>query len=307
MPGWSKSAEPALEAGPAGAFDALAAMGPSVLKVGAQYMMWYDARQPGPGRSIPSVGLATSTDGRTWTKHPGNPVIAPEARWPWVLPLTQVEGGGFRIWFGADVGLTIKTARSADGIAWTNVQTALSAGSAGSFDDLNCASPRVVRAANRYLMLYDAGSSASPQAPTDKFQGLGLARSPDGLNWTKVGLVLPLGAEGSPDAHRVFGACALYDDIRAIFHVWYTATASMRDIRSIRHASSSDGANWARDDVLPLAASLDPQAYDFEVMHPCVIRDGNWYRMWFTGMGYPNPATGQRPPACIGYAEAPYP
>jgi len=58
MPNWAKSAQPVLQAGASGAFDALAAMGPSVLKVGGQYLMWYDARQPGPERSIPSVGLA---------------------------------------------------------------------------------------------------------------------------------------------------------------------------------------------------------------------------------------------------------
>jgi hypothetical protein len=49
-----------LQVGPAGAFDALAVMGPSVLKVGGKHLMWYDARATGQPRSIASVGLATS-------------------------------------------------------------------------------------------------------------------------------------------------------------------------------------------------------------------------------------------------------
>jgi len=291
-------------AGAAGTFDERAAQGPSVLKVGAQYLMWYDARAPGPSGTVASVGLATSRDGRTWTKHPNNPVIPPEARWPSVLALPQAEGGGYRVWFGAEDGLTIKTARSADGIAWTNVQTALSAGGPGQFDDLNAASPAVIRVGAQYLMLYDVGSSAQ-EAPTDKFQGLGLARSSDGVSWTRQGRVLALGSAGSPDAHRVYGASLLYDDSTRTFHIWYTATASQRDIRSIRHASSANGVQWNRDEVLALSGTLDRQAYDFEVSHPCVIRDGNLYRMWFTALGYPD-ASGRRS-ISIGYAEAPVP
>lgn len=234
MSEWTKSAEPILDAGAAGAFDEQGVQGPSVLKVGGKYLMWYDARAL-EGQT--SVGLATSADGKTWTRNAANPVVKSEARWPWVVPLTQAEGGGYRIWFGADIGLTVKTARSPDGIAWTNVQSALAAGSAGAFDDLNAGSPRVARVANQYLMFYDAGSSAAHDAPTDKFQGLALARSPDGVSWSKQGLVLPLGPEGSSDGHRLFGACVLYDDQAKTYHAWYTASGSMRDTRSILHAS----------------------------------------------------------------------
>ena len=227
------------EAGPSGSVEPAGSLfegqGPSVLQDDGRYVMWYDARAPGPDRSIVSVGLAASADGQSWAKHGGSPVIPAEARWPCVLPLPG--GDGFRIWFGTEVGLAIQTARSADGITWTDVQTALSAGSPGQFDDLNAACPRVVQVGDEYLMLYDVGSSAQ-EDPTDKFQGLGLARSPDGVNWTKHGVVLPLGLEGTPDSYRVFGACILYDDRARLLHVWYTATGSMRDIRSIRHAGN---------------------------------------------------------------------
>lgn len=56
---WARSAQPVLQVGPAGAFDEHGVQGPSVLKVGGQYLMRYDARAPGQPRSIASVGLAT--------------------------------------------------------------------------------------------------------------------------------------------------------------------------------------------------------------------------------------------------------
>jgi hypothetical protein len=43
---WTKSAQPVLEAGAAGACDALAAQGSSAVKVGAQYLVWHDGRVP---------------------------------------------------------------------------------------------------------------------------------------------------------------------------------------------------------------------------------------------------------------------
>ena len=92
MSTWTKSAQPVLEAGAAGAFDERAAQGPSVLKVGGQYLMWYDAHAPGSGRDMVSVGLATSVNGRTWTRHPKNQVIATEALWPAVFQSLDKPG-----------------------------------------------------------------------------------------------------------------------------------------------------------------------------------------------------------------------
>src|SRR6185369_13485857 len=45
-----------------------------------RYWLWYSGyRNPlGPTTSI-AIGVATSSDGIHWTKHPGNPVIQPGA------------------------------------------------------------------------------------------------------------------------------------------------------------------------------------------------------------------------------------
>src|SRR4051812_42170724 len=47
-------------------------VGHSVIKSGNTYKMWYSG-----GHSFPlhSIGYATSTDGKQWTRYSGNPVI----------------------------------------------------------------------------------------------------------------------------------------------------------------------------------------------------------------------------------------
>ncbi|HEX9710822.1 MAG TPA: hypothetical protein VGB42_12760 [Candidatus Thermoplasmatota archaeon] len=46
---------------------------PQVVKVGSTYFMYYSGRVNTDARK--SIGLATSTDGTNWTRHPSNPVI----------------------------------------------------------------------------------------------------------------------------------------------------------------------------------------------------------------------------------------
>ena len=63
-----------LESGPAGSFDETNAKYPCVLKVGNEWWMWYN------GRSADSftgeIGLATSSDGLSWTKaNDGKPIF----------------------------------------------------------------------------------------------------------------------------------------------------------------------------------------------------------------------------------------
>jgi hypothetical protein len=61
-----------LDVGPAGSWEPDRVGRPSVLYENGEFRMWYD------GQIWPSarhVGYATSTDGRHWTKHPGNPVL----------------------------------------------------------------------------------------------------------------------------------------------------------------------------------------------------------------------------------------
>jgi hypothetical protein len=57
-------------------WDAHSQNGPTVLKIGSAFMVWYQGRATAKGNT--ALGRATSTDGWTWVADPANPVFALE-------------------------------------------------------------------------------------------------------------------------------------------------------------------------------------------------------------------------------------
>lgn len=69
-----------LDAGPSGAWDDLDVSSPVVWVEGSTWKMLYEGRKSGGQQG--AVGLATSSDGLTWTKHGANPVFdADDVSW----------------------------------------------------------------------------------------------------------------------------------------------------------------------------------------------------------------------------------
>ena len=119
---WTIDDEPILTPGAAGAFDAGGLQWPSVVRTEGGYLLYYagfDLAQSGSG----SIGLATSTDGITWTKHP-EPVLLPSEKWEGRSldrPRVVVTPDGLAM-LSSGRGITERgLATSADGIAWTKL------------------------------------------------------------------------------------------------------------------------------------------------------------------------------------------
>jgi len=97
---WTKdTANPVLDVGPPGDWDWLDVYGPSVVKVGGEYMLWYS------GETLPQAwqtGYALSPNGSDWTRQE---MLIPEgasdtfdsnsADYPSVI----VDGAGFKVWY----------------------------------------------------------------------------------------------------------------------------------------------------------------------------------------------------------------
>lgn len=93
---------PAIECGPPGSFDAHNIYHMDVLvHEGTWYVFYTGLDVGGPGEQQ-SIGLATSPDGITWRKHPGNPILRADPRWyeP-AIPreATYQEKDFGRLWF----------------------------------------------------------------------------------------------------------------------------------------------------------------------------------------------------------------
>lgn len=212
---------PILAKGPSGSFDQLGIFGGEVIHSGSQYMMYYSGYDGGRIR----IGLATSTDGIHWQKHPTNPVldVGPSGTWDSqgvVYPRVLFDGTMYWMWYngrsGSGWGAT-GFATSADGINWVKypANPVLSPGS--GWDSFYTVPAGIVKVNNVFYLLYLGAASSAYRSQ------VGLATSPDGVTWTKYSAdpVLQLGLPGSWDDDSFGGGTLGFSNDQFFF--WYSA------------------------------------------------------------------------------------
>jgi len=105
---------PVLEPGAAGSWDAGALGSMSVLRVGDQFHMYYEAWGVRGHSAMDyitiQIGHAVSRDGVHWTKDPANPVVPKEGRRDWDGngtwdPFVLWEDGLFKMWYGGGMDI----------------------------------------------------------------------------------------------------------------------------------------------------------------------------------------------------------
>jgi hypothetical protein len=226
---WTKDAAPVLShTGINGTFDKNGVGDPSVLFDGVTYRMWYAGRENAATKN--KIGLATSTDGITWTRSPSNPVLIPTGG---TFDTVGVSGpqvifdagtSTFHMWYtGLDgTGVTrIGHATSPDGIAWTKTAGAvLNAGSAGAFDAFGAKLCAVIQDGVSYRMWY-VGLDVTGPAGRQKLGYASAAVADLGVNWTKFSgnPVLGAGAAGAFDEKSLWSPFVLRDN--GVFRMWY--------------------------------------------------------------------------------------
>ena len=98
-----------------GAWDDRALWGPSVIRYQGLLHMWYAADG---SNTQPSIGLAVSSDGMSWTRISlGGPVFGETT--PIGDPHVLLHGSIFKMWYTDYAAGTIKYAESLDGVNWT--------------------------------------------------------------------------------------------------------------------------------------------------------------------------------------------
>jgi predicted GH43/DUF377 family glycosyl hydrolase len=208
---WTKySGNPVLAPGPAGAWDADTVCEPRVIHTGNQYVMFYTHCEGSHG-----IGLATSNDGKTWTKYAGNPVltVGPSGAWDSLQVSwgeVYYDGQRFFMWYpGHDNsanGFSLGVATSTDGKNWTrspnNPVMTPPPTPLGKGDDLGVeSSPSVVRLADTMRVYYGGFRSCCPEDTT-----VCLATTAA----TGVANRAPL-VDAGPDQKITFGSAATLD------------------------------------------------------------------------------------------------
>lgn len=161
-------------------WDSFAVSLGAVVWNGSLFLMWYSGWSVGNG--VKSVGLAFSSDGVSWTKYHGNPVLASDSNdlYPYVMKV----GNAYKMWYteGSMGLLWIDSAASVDGIHWTkNPEATLDPGMAygqpaGNWNGVSVYSPTVVYIGSAYWMWYTGGSGVTNRAT------VGYATSKDGIS-----------------------------------------------------------------------------------------------------------------------------
>lgn len=114
-----------------------------------------------------------------------------------------------------------------------------------------------------------------------KERGIGLVESADGVSWDEPRLVLPPVTTGWED--EVNRPIVVRDGDG--YRMWYTGQTTASS--DIGHAMSRDGVVWERR---PEPVMRPSQAWEAEgLMCPHVLREGETWRMWYSGGGLEEP------------------
>jgi predicted GH43/DUF377 family glycosyl hydrolase len=283
---WEPQPAPVLSRGAAGEWDAIDALNPSVVRHNDQLFNFYS----GFDGQLWHTGLATSTDGLHWQKR-GKVLSAASGNYIAANGTALRHGSEFLYWYQAGKLPRIELARSADGTAFTpHPRPVIDLGPRGAWDERGVADPYVVRFGGAFYAYYLGQDRA-------KQQRLGMARSPDGVTWTKLrsNPVLDIGDTGTFDENGL-GEPAVWFS-HGSYWMLYTGR-DRREVRRMGLAQSHDGVHWTR---IPTPIIAGDQPWNRQVVcDPTVEVRPDGVHVWFGGGDHPKPD--ERLNGQIGYA-----
>lgn len=307
---WTKFPNPVLSPVPA-TFNASGVLSPCVVKRGpADYVMWYNGYD-----TTDNFGIATSTDGVTWAQGPSVFTVGAagafddtELWMPWVV-YEPASPPAYKMWYTGRhvVGTTIDEfkigyAESPDGVTWNRQPAVNPTGNpvlsptAAAWDSAWVYFASVINDAGTYKMWYTGNNS-----PTAGVEQIGYATSTNGIAWTK-GVTNPIFSPTGTGFERtsVFAPCVIKDGTNyRMYYSGFNNTAP--GTTDIGYARSTDGTTWNRYAGNPIIARGAAGAWDeVSVAFCCAIRDGNVFKLWYTGV-----SGGVTPLSQIGYATNP--
>jgi predicted GH43/DUF377 family glycosyl hydrolase len=244
----------------------------------------------------------------TWDKL--GVVYAPNGEAPWMrshasLPTAhRLKDDTYRIFFAARdernrssvCALTLEL-RPALRVVSVDSRPVLSPGPLGHFDDHGVYPASIVSAGGR-LFLYYIGWNPGARGSLF-YSSIGLAVSEDGGETFERVSPAPIMARSEWDPCLVTSPCVLLELGR--WRMWYvsgfkwteTPQEGMHSYYHIKYAESADGLNWRREGLVCIDFATPEER---NIARPCVVNDGDIYRMWYSydaGHGYR-----------IGYAES---
>ena len=230
---------------------------------------------------------------RSWIKRGrlcDGPAGAPWAVSHAALPVVDEVAGGHRVYFSA------RDERGRARIGWAETdlavpgtwtvshKPAIDIGPLGTFSDSGVTSSCLVTHKDRKYQFY-TGWSLGASVPF--FLNVGLATSDDGgATFTPLSKA-PLLDRSGVDPYLTASPWVIVEG--GIWRMWYVSGHSWRMAAGkpmhkyhIRYAESRDGIDWDRRGLVCIDFKNDAE---YAIARPCVIRDGDRYRMWYSYRG----------------------
>lgn len=232
-------------------------------------------------------------------------LFAPEGDRHWLhshaaLPVVDRIESGYRVYFSsrdtsgrAQVGF-FETGPDFGEVTRVSERPVIGLGPLGAFDDSGVTTSWIVNHENKKYQYY-SGWSLGVSVPFYFF--VGLAISEDGGETYKRVSPSPILERNEIDPYLSASPCVLVESGR--WRMWYVSGTKweIKDDRPrhryhIKYAESRDGIEWKREGFVCIDYKSKEE---YAISRPCVVRDGDLYRMWYASRG-----SSYR----IGYAES---
>ncbi|MBN2777305.1 MAG: T9SS type A sorting domain-containing protein [Bacteroidales bacterium] len=235
-----------------------------------------------------------------WTYFSEDPILSMDPTISWDAygqPTVLKYNDTIRMWYAvAETSVTdpivrgrIHYAWSLDGFTWTKHpgNPVLDVGGDEQWDGQWLDTPAVLWDGTEYKLYYYADSlySAGHQDNT----AIGLATSPDGINWTRQGKVLEKGGIDDWDGHHIELPALYYDNEIGLYAMLYTGMDRQNypdaGLIQIGLAVSFDGYDWTKWPTNPvLNVGSYPAFNDIGVAGPAIIETDGIFEMFYTGV-----------------------
>jgi predicted GH43/DUF377 family glycosyl hydrolase len=256
------------------------------------YRMWFSSTTP--NANTMNISHALSLNGIDWFLYSNNPVMkvgSPgtfDSRWVVNMDVMFVKGQYLMYYQGFDgVFWQIGLATSENGVKWKKYEgNPIVRNEPGTWESTTCGAPEVAYNGYSYSMIY-TGYNGTTYA-------IGLATSPNGVDWTKhpSNPVLTKGSPGSWDQNSVTSIAMFTAGGK--YYLLYGGGP----FTGIGLATSLDLINWTKYEGNPV---LQPRLGTWEgrIEYGSVVLKENTVHFWYSGNG---PGDVWQ----IGYATSPF-
>ena len=220
---------------------------PAVIIDNGQVKMWYTGSDWTPQNArILYAQSPIFFDPLTWQKQGlAFDLSSSPAQDYWTNAHTHLikDNGTYRMWYTGHDGFNYRIfyATSVDGVTWNKQGLVMDIGTPGGFEDTYVGHPYVIKDGSTYKMWYGGYDGSTYR--------ILYATSLDCMAWTRYGLVLDIGTDGSMDDDHVYGPCVMKNSDNS-YTMWYTGEDGVEG--RIMKATSIDGLSWIKEGAILL-------------------------------------------------------